>query len=78
MTSDYHKKVKDVIAAKTGMDLDEIEPESYFEDDLNLSHLELVEILAELEEIFQIELMESKDEIETVQDLMDLVDEQVE
>ncbi|NMB70355.1 acyl carrier protein [candidate division WWE3 bacterium] len=78
MTGDYHKKVKDVIAAKAGVDLDEIEPESYFEDDLNLSQLELVEILAELEEIFQIELMESKDDIETVQDLFDLVGEQVE
>ncbi len=78
MTGDYHKKVKDVIATKAGVDLDEIEPESYFEDDLNLSQLELVEILAELEEIFQIELMESKDDIETVQDLFDLVGEQVE
>jgi acyl carrier protein len=78
MTSDYQKKVKDVIAAKAGVDLDEIEPESYFEDDLNLSHLELVEILVELEEIFQIELMDSKEEIETVQELLDLVGEQVE
>lgn len=78
MTSDYHKKVKEVISAKSGIDVDEIESESYFEDDLNLSQMELVEILAELEEMFQIELMESKEEIETVQDLMDLVGEQVE
>ena len=78
MTSDYHKKVKDIIATKAGIPTDEIDAEMYFEDDLNLAQLELVEILAELEEIFQIELMESKDEIETVQDLLDLVGEQVE
>lgn len=78
MTMDYHKKVNEVIAAKTGVDVHEIEPEAFFEDDLNLSSMELVEILAELEEVFQIELVEEKDNIETVQDLLDLVAEQVE
>ena len=75
---DYKKKTKQIIAEKAGLEIEEVEESLYFEDDLNLSKLELIEILAELEEVFQIELMEEKDNMETVQDLLDFVGEQVE
>lgn len=78
MSTDYKKKVIELIAEKAGMDPEEIDIEAFFEDDLNIGHLELIDILEGLEEIFHIELMVYKDDLETVQDLLDQVAEQVE
>ena len=74
---EYINKTKKIISEKTGLETEEIEMSAYFEDDLNVSELELLEIIEEVEESFHIELMENKDEIETVQDLADLIAEQV-
>ncbi len=77
MTTDYNRKIKKAIAEKTGHEPGEISENLYFEDDLNIGEMELMEILAELEDEFQIELLQEKDNIETVQDLVDLVAEQL-
>ncbi len=71
------KKIKKLIADKAGLEISDIDVTDYFEDDLNIGEMELLEILEELEEAFHVELMESKDEIETVEDLIDLIAEQV-
>lgn len=78
MVTDYVKKIKRIIAEKTGHEIDEIDEGMYFEDDLNLGEMELVDILSEIEDIFHVELLDRKDEIETVGDLIDMVYEQVE
>lgn len=76
--SDYIKKVKQVIEKHTGLERSEILESSFFEDDLNIGELEMVDILSELEEEFQIELMDNKDNFETVQDLAEAIAEQSE
>ena len=78
MSSDYYKDIKKIIEDKTGLEPSEITLDSYFEDDLNLGEMELIEILSELEEKFNTDLMEQRENIETVQDLVDLLSEQVE
>ncbi|NMB91611.1 hypothetical protein GYA37_02045 [candidate division WWE3 bacterium] len=75
--SDYYPKVKKVIAEKTGLEPSEINAESYFEDDLNIGEMELIEILEELEEIFHVDLIEDSDNFITVQDLVDALEEHI-
>ena len=76
--SEYLSKFKKIISEHTGMDKEEILDNSYFEDDLNIGEMELIEMLAELEEIYQVELAESVDNFETVQDVIDSIMEQIE
>ncbi|HOA18342.1 MAG TPA: hypothetical protein PKK54_00410 [bacterium] len=78
MISDYLKEVKKIIEEKTGLEPSEITPESYFEDDLNLGEMELLEILNELEEKYHTELVNKKDDMETIEDLIDILSEQIE
>ena len=78
MTTDYVKKIKKLIADKTGQEPSEIENEMYFQDDLNIGEMELIDILEELEESLQVDLIEHKNEIETVGELIELVEEQIE
>ena len=75
---EYLKKIKQLVSEKTGMELDEITEDSYFEDDLNMGQMDLVDLLTDLEEFYQVEgLLSEKDELETVQDLVDLLIEKV-
>lgn len=75
---EYLKKIRKLISEQTGMELDEINEDSYFEEDLNMGQMELVELLTELEEIYQVEgLLEEKEELETVQDIIDILVEKV-
>jgi len=76
---EYLKQIKTLISEKTGMEEDEITEESYFEDDLNMGEMDLVELLTDLEDIYQTEgIIEEKDNIETVQDVVDVLIEKVE
>lgn len=78
MSAEYFKEIRKIIEDKTGLEPSEITPESYFEDDLNLGEMELIEILNELEEKYHTELMNEKENIETVQDLIDVLSELIE
>ena len=75
--SDYYPKVKKIIADKTGLETSEITAESYFEDDLNVGEMELMEILEELEETFHVDLIEDSDSFITVQDVVDALEEHI-
>lgn len=75
--SDYYPKVKKIIAEKTGLEPSEISTESYFEDDLNVGEMELMEILEELEETFHVDLIEDSDSFVTVQDVVDALEEHI-
>lgn len=77
MTVNYLTKIKKIIEDKVGIDPSEITEESYFEDDLNISEMELMEILSEVEEILHVDLTEEKDQIETVGDLVDVLIEKL-
>jgi acyl carrier protein len=78
MSADYFKEIRKIIEEKTGLEPDEITLESFFEDDLNLGEMELIEILNELEEKYHTDILEEKDNIETVQDLVDILSEKIE
>jgi len=73
--TNYLNKVKKIIEDKTGLDPSEISLESYFEEDLNISAMELLEILEEIEELFNLDLTSEKENIETVGDLIELLEE---
>lgn len=75
--SNYLNKIKHIISDKTGLELAEITEESYFEDDLNLSHMELLEIFEEIEDQLHVDLSEEKDGLESVGDLADLLSEKL-
>ena len=75
--SNYYNEVKKLISEKTGLESYEITPESFFEDDLNIGEMELMEILEELEEKYHVSLIENSDSFETVQDLVDALDEHI-
>jgi acyl carrier protein len=76
--NNYFEKIRDLVVEKTGMDPAEINEDSFFEDDLNISELELLEILSELEEDLQIEIIPEKEDIESVGDLIDIISEKLE
>jgi acyl carrier protein len=78
MTAEYFREIKRIIEEKTGLEASEITADSYFEADLNLGEMELIEILNELEEKYHTELVDDKDKIETVQDLVDILSEKIE
>ncbi len=75
---DYVKKVKQIISVKAGVDISEISKEDFFEEDLNIGELELIEILSEIEDALQVNLMDKKNDIECVQDLVDILAEKLE
>lgn len=77
--NDYLGKVKEILAERTGVDPDEVTDEAYFHEDLNIGKIELMEVIAELEEEYEITLEdEEKEDIESVGDLVGLLIEYVE
>ena len=74
----YVTQVKEVIAEKSGVDVSEVTEESYFEEDLNISEMELIEILEELEDRFHLEIIQEKDNMGSVGDLLDILSEELE
>ena len=70
--------LKQLIADRTGIESDKILPSAHFEEDLNLSKIELADFLNFLEDHFKISL--SRDDIinvKTVEDLENLVEDQL-
>jgi acyl carrier protein len=76
--ADYLSKIKKVISEKTGLEPSEITEECYFEEDLNIGEMELIEILSELEESFHVNLVEDMGNFATVQDVVDALEEHIE
>lgn len=77
MNNTYLAKIKHLISKKMGIEPGDITEESYFEDDLNMSEMEVIELLTELEDEFQIDLMEEKDNITSVEDLINVLTEKL-
>ena len=74
---DYLKKIKETISEKSGVSKREIKIDSFFEEDLNLGELELIDIFTDLEDILHVDLLDKREELETVQDLVDLLIEKL-
>lgn len=68
------EKIKEIIAEKLGVPLEEIKPESELVSDLNAEILEIADIVEEIKKEFQIEVLaEEIEKITTVNDLICLV-----
>jgi len=75
----YLNKIKEITIEKSGIDGEEVLDSSYFEDDLNIGEMELLDILGALEEEYEIEFTDKeKDTIKSVMELVELVMEKVE
>jgi acyl carrier protein len=75
--SNYLAKVKSIIEHKFGVDAQDITPEAFFEEDLNISEMELIDLLGDLEEEFDVDLIENRSEIESVGDLLEILSERL-
>lgn len=53
---DYLEEVKKIISQQFDLDIDNIEEESFFSTDLNITELDIEDIIAEIEDKFQIEI----------------------
>lgn len=78
MSENYKQQIKEMLAERLGIETEEIHPESYFEEDLNLGELELMELVTDIEDEFEIDLNDEKDHLETVADLYNAVADKVE
>jgi len=76
--TEYLEKIRNLISNKCGVDKSEITPNSFFEDDLNIGEIELLEILEDLEETFKVELITEKENIKSVSDLLTVLADKLE
>ncbi|EQB89829.1 acyl carrier protein [Clostridium punense] len=73
------EKVKKVIADQLSMEVEEVNLESTFTDDLGVDSLEIFEIVMSLEEEFEIEIPnEDIENIKTIGDIVNYVKSKVE
>jgi len=75
--SEYLSRIKKLIADKTGLETSEINGDCFFEEDLNLGEMEVIEILSELEEIYHVNLVDDIGNFATVQDVVDALEEHI-
>ena len=75
--SNYLQIIKELVSERTGLEPSEITKESFFEDDLNVSEMELIDILEELDETYKTDLVEERDNIDSVESLMDILSEKL-
>lgn len=63
------EKVKQMVAEKLSVEIEEVVPEASFVDDLGADSLDLVELIMAMEEAFDIEVPdEEAEKLQTVQD----------
>ncbi len=74
----YLQKIQKAIAKQLGVSPSEILPADYFDEDLNMGEIELVQLLEELESNFGVELVQWAPKIKTVNDLVNIVREELE
>ncbi len=74
----YLQKIQKAIAKQLGISPSEVMPADYFDEDLNMGEMELMQLLEELESSFDIELIQWAPKIKTVNDLVNIVREELE
>jgi acyl carrier protein len=66
------EKVKQMVAEKLSVEVEEVVPEASFVDDLGADSLDLVELIMAMEEAFDIEVPdEEAEKLQTVQDAIE-------
>lgn len=67
-----YRQLRGLVAETLGVEEDEVVPEASFEDDLNVDHQELVELMMAIEEKFDVKIPD--DEMATLTTIGDAVD----
>jgi acyl carrier protein len=68
------QQVKEIIADKLGVKIEEIAPEASFVDDLGADSLDLVELIMSIEEEFDVEIPdEDAEKIATYKDALEYI-----
>lgn len=76
--SETFLRVQRTLSEITGNEIEEIFPDSYLHDDLNMTPMEMAQFLAQTEETFGIKLTrDDLEDFETIQDLVDEIDERL-
>lgn len=78
MIDELREKIYEIIAHKGGVEPEDINRDTFFEDDLNLGEMDLLDIITEIEEIFEIEVDTGDEQVDNVGDLIDIIAEIVE
>ena len=77
--NEYIQRIIAIIIEKTGIDPEDITESSYFEEDLNVDELELMDIIAVIEEEYDVAFEpEEKEGITSVMDIVEFVVEKIE
>ncbi|MDW5300283.1 MAG: acyl carrier protein [Sedimentibacter sp.] len=75
---DVFERVRDIVADKIGVELDEISMETSFADDLEADSITLFELVMAIEDEFDIEIDdESIEQINTVGDIVNYLEETI-
>ncbi len=72
------EKVKSIIVDKLGVSVNDVKPESKFDDDLGSDSLDTVELIMEFEDAFEVKVQDDEAEkISTVQEAVDLINKKL-
>jgi acyl carrier protein len=77
-TSTIYRRLRTLIAETLGVDEDDVVPEASFEDDLNVDHQELVDMMVAIEEEFDVRIPDDQmAAIGTVGDAVDYLEDKL-
>ncbi|MDQ3700952.1 MAG: acyl carrier protein [Chloroflexota bacterium] len=77
-TSTIYRRLRTLIAETLGVDEDDVVPEASFEDDLNVDHQELVDMMVAIEEEFDVRIPDDQmAAISTVGDAVDYLEDKL-
>jgi acyl carrier protein len=75
MNKEIFEKLKDILADKLALDLEEINEDSHFQNDLGADSIDAVEVVIEVERHFNIYISDDKlENIALAKELVDLIE----
>ena len=77
-TSAIFRRLRTLVAETLGVEEEEVVPEASFEDDLNVDHQELVDLMVAIEEEFDVRIPDDEmAELATVGDAVDYLEDKL-
>lgn len=77
-TSAIFRRLRTLVAETLGVEEEEVVPEASFEDDLNVDHQELVDLMVAIEEEFDVRIPDDEmSELATVGDAVDYLEDKL-
>jgi acyl carrier protein len=76
--SGIYRRLRTLIAESLGVEESDVVPEASFEDDLNVDHQELVDLMVAVEEEFSVKIEDSEmADLETVGDAVEFLEDKL-